>query len=108
MLAYSLTAAGFNVIQAVNGFDGLNQARLHKMDLVLTDQNMPVMDGLTLIKNLRSLDEYLTTPILMLTTENNHEIKEMARVLGANGFVDKPFDPDRFIHIIQEVLGINK
>jgi len=105
MVAFSLTAAGYKVVQAVDGQDGLNKAKDQVVDLVLTDQNMPVMDGLTLIKNLRVLSTYQKVPILMLTTESSDEMKAKGKAAGANGWLVKPFDPKRLIDVVQKVIG---
>jgi len=105
MVAFSLKAAGYDVVQAVDGQDGLNKAKEKTVDLVLTDQNMPIMDGLTLIKNLRELGSYQKTPILMLTTESSDEMKAKGKAAGANGWLVKPFDPKRLIEVVQKVIG---
>ena len=105
MVAFSLTAAGYQVVQAVDGQDGLNKARDQVVDLVLTDQNMPNMDGLTLIKSLRDMSSYQKVPILMLTTESSDEMKAKGRAAGANGWLVKPFDPKRLIDVVQKVIG---
>jgi two-component system, chemotaxis family, chemotaxis protein CheY len=105
MVAFSLKAAGYEVVQAVDGQDGLNKAKEKTVDLVLTDQNMPIMDGLTLITNLRSLGSYQSVPILMLTTESSDEMKAKGKAAGANGWLVKPFDPKRLIEVVQKVIG---
>jgi two-component system chemotaxis response regulator CheY len=105
MVAFSLKAAGYDVVSAVDGQDGLNKAKEKTVDLVLTDQNMPIMDGLTLIKNLRSLASYQKVPILMLTTESSDEMKAKGKAAGANGWLVKPFDPKRLIEVVQKVIG---
>ncbi len=105
MVAFSLKAAGYDVVQAVDGQDGLNKAKEKTVDLVLTDQNMPIMDGLTLIKNLRQLGSYQKVPILMLTTESSDEMKTKGKAAGANGWLVKPFDPKRLIEVVQKVIG---
>ncbi|MDD2932481.1 MAG: response regulator [Methylotenera sp.] len=105
MVAFSLKAAGYDVVQAVDGQDGLNKAKEKTVDLVLTDQNMPIMDGLTLIKHLRELGSYKTVPILMLTTESSDEMKAKGKAAGANGWLVKPFDPKRLIEVVQKVIG---
>ena len=105
MVAFSLHAAGYQVIEAVDGQDGLNKAKAQVVDLVLTDQNMPLMDGLTLIKSLRGLKTYEKVPILMLTTESSDEMKAMGRAAGANGWLVKPFDPKRLIEVVQKIIG---
>lgn len=105
MVAFSLKAAGYNVVEAVDGQDGLDKAKLQAVDLVLTDQNMPRMDGLALIKTLRTLPTYAKTPILMLTTESSDEMKAKGRAAGANGWLVKPFDPKKLIAVVQKVIG---
>jgi len=105
MVSFSLIAAGYQVVQAVDGQDGLDKAKDKTVDLVLTDQNMPIMDGLTLIKNLRSLSSYQKVPILMLTTESSDEMKAKGKAAGANGWLVKPFDPKRLIEVVQKVIG---
>ena len=95
MLAFALRSAGYVVTEAVDGNDGYQRARREQFNLVLTDQNMPGMDGLSLIKSLRALPAYRTVPILMLTTESGEEIKQRGRAAGANGWLVKPFDPQR-------------
>jgi len=105
MVAFSLKAAGYQVVEAVDGQDGLDKARQQTVDLVLTDQNMPKMDGLTLIKSLRGLPAYAKVPILMLTTESSDEMKSKGRAAGANGWLVKPFDPQRLIEVVKKVIG---
>lgn len=105
MVAFSLRSAGYDVVQAVDGRDGLIKAKEKTVDLVLTDQNMPIMDGLTLIKNLRGLGSYQKVPILMLTTESSGEMKAKGRAAGANGWLVKPFDQRKLIEIVQKVIG---
>jgi two-component system chemotaxis response regulator CheY len=105
MVAFSLKAAGYQVVEAVDGQDGLDKAKHQVVDLVLTDQNMPRMDGLALIKHLRGLPEYQKVPILMLTTESSDEMKSKGRAAGANGWLVKPFDPQRLIEVVKKVIG---
>lgn len=105
MVAFSLKAAGYQVVEAVDGQDGLDKARQQVVDLVLTDQNMPRMDGLALIRELRALPEYAKVPILMLTTESSDDMKSKGRAAGANGWLVKPFDPQRLIEVVKKVIG---
>jgi len=105
MVVFSLNAAGYQVIEAVDGEDALNKAQTQVVDLVLTDQNMPNMDGLTLIKSLRNLSSYQKVPILMLTTESSDEMKALGRAAGATGWLVKPFDPKRLLDVVQRVIG---
>lgn len=105
MVMFTLKTAGYTVVEAVDGQDGLNKAKTQAFALVLTDQNMPKMDGLTLIRNLRGLPEYKSTPILMLTTEASDAMKQEGRAAGATGWLVKPFDPARLIEVVKKVLG---
>ena len=105
MVAFTLKSAGYEVIEAVDGQEGLNKARQKTVDLVLTDQNMPNMDGLTLIKTLRTLPSYRTTPILMLTTESGDAMKMQGRAAGATGWIVKPFDPQKLLEVVKKVIG---
>jgi two-component system chemotaxis response regulator CheY len=103
-VAMTLKQAGHEVVQAGDGREGLELALKRKFDLVLTDQNMPVMDGLTLIQNLRAHPEYQRVPILMLTTESSDEMKQKGRAAGATGWLVKPFDPVRLVDVIKKVV----
>ncbi len=105
MVVFSLKAAGYQVVEAVDGQDGLDKAKSGAYDLILTDQNMPRMDGLTLIRNLRGLPSYQSVPILMLTTEASAEMKAKGRAAGANGWLVKPFDPQRLVEVVKKVIG---
>lgn len=105
MVCFSLKTAGYSVVEAVDGLEALELAKKQKFDLVLTDQNMPRMDGLTLIVNLRADPVYEKTPILMLTTEASDEMKAKGREAGATGWMVKPFDPERLLAIVGKVLG---
>lgn len=105
MVNFTLKSAGFDVVEAFDGQDGLEKAKTATFDLVLTDQNMPRMDGLTLIKSLRALPEYTRIPILMLTTESSDAMKAQGRAVGATGWMVKPFDPEKLIQVVRKVLG---
>jgi two-component system chemotaxis response regulator CheY len=105
MVSFTVKSAGYEVVEAVDGVDGLDKARTAGADLVLTDQNMPRMDGLTLIRSLRALTHYKTVPILMLTTESSDAMKSQGRAAGATGWLVKPFDPQKLIEVVRKVLG---
>ncbi len=105
MLSFILKDAGYGVIEAVDGQDGLDKAKRQTVDLVLTDQNMPRMDGLTLIKALRGMKNYQSVPILMLTTESSDEMKSQGRAAGASGWMVKPFDPARLTEVVKKLIG---
>ncbi len=105
MLGFTLRSGGYQVIDAVDGVDGLQKAQASPFDLVLTDQNMPNMDGLTLIRRLRAEPAYRSVPILMLTTESSAEMKAKGREAGANGWMVKPFDPNKLLEVVAKVIG---
>lgn len=105
MVSFTLKSAGYEVVEASDGEDGLNKAKQKAVDLVLTDQNMPKMDGLTLIKNLRMLPNYRSTPILMLTTESSDAMKASGKAAGATGWLVKPFDPQKLLEVVKKVIG---
>lgn len=105
MVALTLRGAGYEVLEAADGADGLAKAKRERVSLVLTDQNMPGMDGLTLVRNLRALPDYKTAPILMLTTESSDEVKAQGRAAGATGWMVKPFDPQRLVEVVKKVIG---
>ncbi|MFN0300321.1 MAG: response regulator [Burkholderiales bacterium] len=103
-VALTLRRAGYDVVEAADGGEALDKARQRRFELVLTDQNMPVMDGLGLIRELRLMPEYKSVPILMLTTESSDEMKQQGRAAGATGWLVKPFDPARLIEVIKKVV----
>jgi len=105
MVAFTLKTSGYEVVEAVDGMDGLNKARSGSFNLILTDQNMPHMDGLTLVRSLRALAQYATTPILILTTESSDDMKAQGRAAGATGWLVKPFDPQKLIEVVKKVIG---
>ncbi len=104
MVTFTLKGAGFETEEAADGKAALDKARTKAFDLVFTDQNMPVMDGLTLIRSLRGLNEYKRTPILMLTTEAGEDMKSKGREAGATGWLVKPFDPQKLLQVVAKVL----
>jgi two-component system chemotaxis response regulator CheY len=104
MVAFTLKGAGYNVIEAADGQEALDKARGETVDLVLTDQNMPRMDGITLVQNLRALATYAATPILILTTESSDEMKAKGRAAGATGWLVKPFDPGKLLDVVRKVI----
>lgn len=106
MVAYSLKRAGFDVVDAEDGIEALDMAKkTGDFDLVLTDINMPRMDGYELIQELRLLPEYGSTPILTLTTEGSAEKKMLGREAGATGWIVKPFSPETLVETINKVLS---
>ncbi|KAF0205742.1 MAG: two-component system chemotaxis family response regulator [Gallionellaceae bacterium] len=105
MVAFTLKSAGYEIIEAVDGQEGLDKAKMKTVDMVLTDQNMPRMDGLTLIKNLRGMPAYKSVPILMLTTESSDAMKAQGKAAGATGWIVKPFDPAKLLEVVKKVIG---
>ncbi|MCI0507965.1 MAG: response regulator [Gammaproteobacteria bacterium] len=105
MVAFTLKSAGHDVTEAKDGLDALEKARHAKFNLVITDVNMPNMDGITLTKELRALSEYKFTPILTLTTESGNNKKQEGKAAGATGWIIKPFNPDQLLSTIKKVLG---
>jgi two-component system, chemotaxis family, chemotaxis protein CheY len=104
MVAFTLKGAGYQVVEAADGQEGLARARKKNVDLVLTDQNMPHMDGISLVKQLRSLPQYKATPILILTTESSDAMKVQGKAAGATGWLVKPFDPAKLIEVVKKVI----
>lgn len=105
MVSFTLKGAGYTVVEAVDGKDALNKAKSQKFDLVITDVNMPVMDGITFIKNLRGDPNYKFTPMLMLTTESSADKKSEGKAAGATGWIVKPFNPEQLLNTVKKVLG---
>lgn len=107
MLNYALNEGGYSdVTEAVDGVDGLNKAKVTNFDLIITDVNMPNMDGLTLIEELRKLPNYAAPkPILVLTTERGDEMKAKGKAAGATGWIVKPFVPDQLLKAVNIVLS---
>lgn len=104
MVSFTLSSAGFKVVEAVDGVDALEKAQAQNIDLVLADQNMPRLDGIGLTRRLRAHPRYKGTPILILTTESSDQMKQAGRAAGATGWLVKPFDPVRLIEVIQKVI----
>jgi two-component system chemotaxis response regulator CheY len=106
MVGLTLKSAGHEVVSAVDGVDGLAKAgNGAPVDLVITDVNMPNMDGITLVQELRRLPQYRGVPLLVLTTEAGAEMKQRGRAAGATGWIVKPFDPDRLLATVAKVLA---
>ncbi len=103
IVSFTLRGAGHDVIEAVDGQDALEKSEGQTFDVVLTDQNMPRCDGLTLVRTLRQRDDFGSTPILMLTTESSAEMKDAGRQAGATGWLVKPFDPVKLLELIEYV-----
>lgn len=105
MVAFTLKSSGYEVVEAVDGMDGMEKAKTKSFNLILTDQNMPRMDGLALVRGLRAMAQYKTTPILMLTTESSDAMKAQGKAAGATGWLVKPFDPQKLVEVVKKVIG---
>ncbi len=105
MVAATLRSAKYEVVEAGDGVEALEIARRQQFQLVITDVNMPKMDGITLIKELRQLPAYQFTPLLTLTTESSAEKKAQGRAAGATGWIVKPFNPEKLLLTVKKVVG---
>jgi two-component system chemotaxis response regulator CheY len=104
LVAMTIKEAGFDVIEGSNGKEALDKIGNQKLDLVVTDLNMPIMDGITLIKNIRALPSNKFTPILMLTTEAQDSKKQEGKAAGATGWLVKPFKPEQLLQVVSKVV----
>jgi two-component system chemotaxis response regulator CheY len=105
MVSFTLKEAGFDVIEACDGKDALNKLNGVKVDMIVTDLNMPNMDGIELIRNVRASALNKFVPIIMLTTESQNEKKVEGKTAGATGWIVKPFKQDQLLAVIKKVLG---
>ena len=104
MVSYTLKQAGFAVVEAVDGQDGLERLDGARVDLIVTDLNMPRLDGIGFIRRLRGRPASKYTPVLMLTTESQESKRQEGRAAGATAWIVKPFHPDRLLQVIGKVL----
>jgi len=104
MVLFTLEGAGYEVLQACDGVEALDMARNSTVDLVLTDVHMPRMDGITLVRELRSLPSYKFVPMLILTTESSQEKKMDGKSAGATGWIVKPFNPPQLLATVARVI----
>lgn len=104
MVSYTLKQAGFGVIEASDGQDALERLGAGRVDLVITDLNMPRMDGITMIRRLRGRPASKYTPVVMLTTESQETKRQEGRAAGASAWMVKPFHPDKLLAVIGKVL----
>jgi len=104
IVSLALKGAGYDVVMASDGNEALEFARREAVDLVITDVNMPNMDGISLVRELRRLASYRLTPVLVLTTESSPEKKQEGKLAGATGWVVKPFNPERLLATVAKVL----
>ena len=105
MVSFTLKQGGYEVVEAVDGKDALQKLAGHKVDMLITDLNMPNLDGIGLIRALRALASCKFIPIVMLTTESQVEKKQEGKSAGATGWIVKPFKPEQLIAVVKKVLG---
>lgn len=104
MIAFTLKGADYEVIEAGDGVEALEVVPGKRLSLVITDVNMPRMDGLTLVQRLRALPEFKFTPILVLTTESGGDMKQKGKEAGATGWIVKPFSPEKLLDVVNKVI----
>ncbi len=105
MVTFTLKSAGYDVVEASDDQEALQLAKSKTFNLVLTDVNMPNMDGIALVRALRALPAYKFTPLLTLTTESTADKKQEGKAAGATGWIVKPFNPEQLLGVIKKVLG---
>ena len=104
MVRMTLSRTGHEVVEAVDGAKGLAKASSESFDLVLSDINMPIMNGLDLVRSLRKLPKYKFTPIVLVTTESQAQKKQEGKAAGATGWIVKPFEPEQLLAVVNKVL----
>ncbi|GLQ11637.1 two-component system response regulator [Devosia yakushimensis] len=104
MLHHTLSNAGFEVLQAEDGKQGLDMLKSGEFDVVITDINMPVMDGIEFIRHVRATGQHQSLPILILTTETSQDKRDQGKAAGGTGWIVKPFDPEKLISVIHRVV----
>jgi two-component system, chemotaxis family, chemotaxis protein CheY len=105
MVNFTLTDAGHEVIEARDAAEAMEQLQLNKFELIISDVNMPGMSGIDLVREVRNMPDYKFTPILVLTTESQQDIKQKGRAAGATGWIVKPFNPEVLLSVLGKVLA---
>ncbi|MDX1949193.1 MAG: response regulator [Rickettsiales bacterium] len=106
MVSFTLKNAGYTMLEAEDGVKGLEVANANKLDLIITDLNMPNMNGLDMIRNIRKNPAFATIPILMLTTEGDANKKAEGKEAGASGWIVKPFQPEKLVEVVKKVCPV--
>ena len=104
MVSFVLKGAGYDVVQAVDGLDALSKLKGQELHFILSDINMPKMDGLEFTRRLRAMPEYRFVPVVLLTTESHPEKKQEGKAAGATGWIVKPFSPDQLLAVAKKVM----
>ncbi|MDM8515388.1 response regulator [Desulfobacterales bacterium HSG16] len=105
MVSFTLKQAGYQVVEAVDGKDAFDKIKKSRINMLITDLNMPQMDGIELIRNVRTLPSARFMPIIMLTTESQASKKQEGKSAGATGWIVKPFKPEQLLAVVKKVLG---
>lgn len=105
VVAIALKGAGYDVIEASDGRDGLSKLDGRKVHLIISDVNMPNMDGITLVKEIKQKPDYKFTPIIMLTTESQDDMKSKGQAAGARAWVVKPFQPAQMLAAVSKLIA---
>jgi two-component system chemotaxis response regulator CheY len=105
VVGIALRGAGYVVIEAVDGKDGLNKLQGQKIHLIISDVNMPVMDGICFLKEVKKNPAYRFTPVIMLTTESSQDMKSRGQEAGAKAWMVKPFKPEQMLNAVSKLLG---
>lgn len=105
MVVFALNQGGYDVIEAVDGRDGLAKLSGAKCDMIITDLNMPNLDGIGMIREVRKDPTHRTVPIVMLTTESQEGRKQEGKTAGATGWIIKPFKPEQLLAVVKRVIG---
>jgi two-component system, chemotaxis family, chemotaxis protein CheY len=105
MVSFTLKGAGYDVVEAIDGRDALEKMENHSIHMLITDINMPNLDGIGLVRKVRSHAVYRFIPIILLTTESQDSRKQEGKTAGATGWIVKPFKPDQLLHVVKKVIG---
>jgi two-component system, chemotaxis family, chemotaxis protein CheY len=105
MVTFTLKGAGYDVVESVDGKDALSKMTDKDIGMIITDLNMPNMDGIELIRAVRAMPEFKFIPIILLTTESQDEKKKEGKAAGATGWIVKPFKPDQLVGVVKKVFG---
>ncbi len=105
MVGFTLKQHGYEIVEAVNGMDALKKLAKERIDMLITDINMPDLDGINLVRKVRDNPSYRFIPIIILTTEFQMEKKQEGKAAGATGWIIKPFRPDQLVSVVRKVMG---
>ncbi len=105
VVCFTLKGAGYEVIEAIDGQDALSKLKGTSINMIITDLNMPNLDGVGLIREVRAMQAYKFIPIIMLTTESQDSKKQEGKAAGATGWIVKPFKPEQLLGVVKKVLG---